>query len=239
MADDQVNQVNQETIPGNIPQETTPPVEHTEEETVERQEEEQEENASESSSEAPIVELMDRIPAIPSPTLVVLQTLGLQAFLWLQILYQFLQYVSSKTVVISKSVVRGIQPKIFVFFQGSMYPYRLQDVTLAGPGVAPVEWFYDADNKLFLDSKVYNTTNEYHAKHFEWLSGEIKYNNITLYDISDFLEDIKWTGTTKPTVNHVLAAWSLHSGIVLNGKEGLYLYTINENGNESSVAFTA
>jgi len=173
------------------------------------------------------------------PSSMTLQGFGIQAFLWIQLLWNVLSYVSEKTVVVSKSIVRGIQAKTYVFFEGSSYPYRIQDYSLAGPGVAPIEWFYDADKKVFLDSRVYNSSVNFPTRHFEWLSGEIKHNNLVLYDISDYLEEIRWAGAHKPSPSRVLAAWSLHSGIVLNAREGLTLHTINEDGSESRLEFTA
>ena len=173
------------------------------------------------------------------PSLLAVQGFGLQALLWIQFVWTLLSYVGSKATVVSKAVARSLQTKMYVFFQGSNYPYRLQDFTLAGPGVAPVEWFYNADAKVFLDSRLYNTTQEVETHHFDWLSGEIRYNDLSLYDITDFLEDINWGGAQKPSPSRVLAAWSLHSGIVLNGKEGLVLHTINQDGSESSLPITA
>ena len=170
----------------------------------------------------------------PNP-LDTLQMYGIQALLWVQFIWNVLSYISNKTIVVSKSVVRGLQHKSYIFFQGSTYPYRLQDYALSGPGVAPVEWFYDADKKLFLSSALYNTSTEYNTHHFQWLTGEIKYNNLVLYDISEFLEDMKWAGASAPSPSHVLSAWSLYSGIVLNNKDGLVLHTINADGTESNL----
>jgi hypothetical protein len=239
MADHEVNRGEPLSPEGKEDNEVNTPVQAQEEQATPAAEASEEEVHSEAGSEVPVTELIDRIQTNPSPTLQTLQGLGIQAFFWLQMVWQLLNYLGSKTIVVTKSVVRGLQPKLFVFFQGSRYPYRLQNYTLAGPGVAPVDWIYDADNKVFLSSQVYNSTTDYTTHHFPWLSGEIKYNDLVLYDISDFLEDIKWAGTTRPTPSHVLAAWSLDSGIVLNEKEGLTLHTITEDGSEVNVSLTA
>jgi hypothetical protein len=122
-----------------------------------------------------------------------------------------------------------------VFFQGSPFPYRVQDYTLSGPGVPPIEWYYDADKKLFLSSSVYNTTTEYEMNHFEWLSGQIKYNDLLLQDISDYLQQAKWAGVTRPSAAVLVSAWSLHSGTVLHLSEGLRLHTINQDASESAI----
>jgi hypothetical protein len=158
---------------------------------------------------------------------------GLQSLLWLQLLWKFVYQLSAATQAVSVSVLRGFQGKVYVFFEGSTFPYRLQDHTLAGPGIAPVEWYYDADKKLFLSSGMYNITSEITSHHFEWLSGQIKYNNLLLHDISEYIQQAKWAGTRQPSPAHILSAWSLHSGIVLHFTEGIQLHTINQDATES------
>jgi hypothetical protein len=167
--------------------------------------------------------------------LVFVRQFGFQALLWLQLLWNLLSYAASTTQSVSRSVLRGLQSQVYVFFKESNYPYRLQDTNLIGPGIAPVDWYYDADKKLFLASNLYNTTTEYTTHHLEWLTGQIKYNDLILYDISDYVQEVKWAGSTKPSAARVLAAWSTHSGIVLNNVESVVLQVINEDGTESSL----
>ena len=63
----------------------------------------------------------------------------------------------------------------------------------------------------------------------------MKYNDLVLYDISEFLQEVKWSGLERPSAARVLAAWSLDSGIVLNSVNGITLSTINEDGTESNL----
>lgn len=163
------------------------------------------------------------------------QRFGLQTLLFLQVVWTLLSQLLSTTQTVSTSILRGIQSKTYVFFQGSTHPYRLQEYTLTGPGVPPVEWYYDADKKVFVSSLLYNTSTEYESHHLQWLSGQILYNNLVLYDISEYLQEVKWAGETRPSTRHVLAAWSLHSGIVLHSIDGILLQTINEDGTETSI----
>jgi hypothetical protein len=163
------------------------------------------------------------------------QRFGLQALLFLQLLWTYLNKAASTTQAVSTNLVRSIQTQLYVFFQGSSYPYRAQSITLAGPGIAPVEWYYNADTKVFMSSTVYTSTNEYQTHHLQWLAGEIKYNDLMLYDVTEFLQQVKWAGAERPSPSLVMAAWSLYSGIVLNLREGLVLKTINEDGTESSL----
>lgn len=161
------------------------------------------------------------------------QQVGIHAFLWLQVLWRIISSATATTQSVSKGVLRSLQAQQYVFFERSNYPYRVQDYSLTGPGIAQVEWYYDADTKLFVSSALYNTTTDYTKHHLEWLCGQIRYNNLVLYDISDFLQQVKWAGSTRPSAARVMAAWSLSSGIVLSGMEGITLQTINEDGSES------
>lgn len=231
MADHEVNQVDQEntqplmeTPPAPAPSlAPSPEPESEDDSSVEEQEEHH--------------EIPHMTPSPQSSTqadlLRVIQTYGVQALLFLNTVWTWLSYAAEKTQIVTKGVVRSLQSKTYVFFKDSHYPYRLQDYATSGPGVAPVEWYYDADKKLFVSSNLYNTNTDAITHHFEWLSGEIKYNGLVLYDVSDFLEDAKWAGVTQPSPARILAGWSLHSGIVLHFMEGLTLHTINEDGTES------
>lgn len=176
----------------------------------------------------------------PTPQQVVwhyTQQVGIHAFLWLQVLWRIVSSATATTQTVSKGVLRSLQAQQYIFFERSNYPYRLQDYSITGPGIAQVEWYYDADTKLFVSSTLYNTTTGYTKHHLEWLCGQIRYNNLVLYDISDFLQQVKWAGTTRPSAARVMAAWSLSSGIVLSGMEGITLQTINEDGSESVLQY--
>jgi hypothetical protein len=163
------------------------------------------------------------------------QRFGLQTLLFLQLLWTIFSRASTATQKVSMGVLRSIQTQMYVFFQGSYYPYRAQTTMLAGPGIAPVEWYYNADTKVFISSTVYNSTNEYQTYHLEWLAAEVKYNDLVLYDISDYIQQVRWAGAERPRASLVMTAWSIHSGIVLNFRDGLNLKTINEDGTESSL----
>ena len=203
---------------------------------------------SDSEDEHPPVDRPVEPPTIPTGppiytpsrqeiTLFYLQRFGFQTLLFLQFVWTLLSRAASTTQTLSLSVVRSLQTQEYVFFQGSSYPYRVQTTTLAGPGISPIEWYYNADTKVFLSSTVYNSTNEYQTHHLNWLAAEVKYNDLHLYDVSDYIQQVRWAGAERPSPALVMAAWSLHSGIVL--REGLTLKTINEDGTESSLQLPA
>jgi hypothetical protein len=168
-------------------------------------------------------------------TIIYVRRFGLQTLLWIQALWTLFSAVASTSRTIAVGVTRSLQTQMYIFFQGSCYPYRAQGTMLAGPGIAPIEWYYNADSKIFLSSSVYNSTNDYETHHLNWLTGEVKYNDLVLYDISEFLQQVRWAGSERPSPALVLSAWSIHSGIVLHFRQGLVLKTINEDGTESAL----
>lgn len=139
--------------------------------------------------------------------------------------WDFTVELAGFTGTLLKNIHRSFEPSIFVFFTDSYYAYRLADLQLNAPGSAEVEWYYDAERKLF-----FQPNGEIHgAKHFPYLSAEIKYNDLSLYDISEFIEPMHWCGQEAPSADHILAVWMMQKGIVLS-KRHLSLSVINEEG---------
>ncbi len=166
---------------------------------------------------------------------------SLQALLWFNFIitlaYQGFTIVSK----VGKGILRSIQSESYVFFSDSYHPYRIQDINLHAPGVASVEWYYDADKKIFIAAPLYENSSDYSPRHFPYLSGEVRYNDLTLHDISDFLNELRWVGNGgAPSPKHILAAWSLYSGIVLlHNKDHLTLQCIMDTGNEETIRIFA
>jgi hypothetical protein len=142
--------------------------------------------------------------------------------------------ISSFVGTVSKGIIRSLQPEMYVFFEGSTHPYSLCDLKLHSPGVAPIAWYYDAKKREFLSARLFENSSHYHTHHIEYLTTEIKYNDLVLYDISDFVDTVRWAGEEQesaPSAEFLLAAWSLESGIVLQKSSSLFLSVINTEGN--------
>lgn len=241
MADNEVNPPPEQTHPEETqPQEVAeavtdtlpqPPVEPIRAPDVEEEEEEEENNHQVVAHTGP------RQQSVRYDLIAVqyFQRFSLQTLLFLSMVWSLLSHAASVTQTVGVGVARSLQTQLYVFFQGSTYPYRVQDYTIAGPGIAPVEWYYNADSKVFISANLYNTSNEIQSHHFEWLSGEIQFNGLSLYDVTEFLQQVRWAGASRPSSALVLAAWSLHSGIVLNLRDGLVLKVIQGDGSESTL----
>jgi hypothetical protein len=101
---------------------------------------------------------------------------------------------------------------------------------------ASLEWVYSPEKKEFrhVDSS------DDDAVYFPYLSAEIYHGNLRLYDISDFVSQLKWIGSitspdARPSAKHILSAWSLETGVVLDVTLPLSLHAINEVGEEENI----
>jgi hypothetical protein len=162
------------------------------------------------------------------------RTVFLYTLKFLMFSWSFVSTVSSFVGTVGKGVVRSLQPETYVFFEGSTHPYSLRDLNLRAPGVAPIAWYYDAKKHEFLSSRLFENSSHYHTHHLDYLASEIKYNDLVLYDISDFIDSVRWAGEeqeTAPSAECLLAAWSLDSGVVLQKTQSLFLSVINGEGN--------
>jgi hypothetical protein len=151
----------------------------------------------------------------------------------LNIVWTYLLTLKNSAVDMSRKVYRSLMPDTYVFFGSSPFPYRMTDVNTSGPAVAPISWYYDADTQFFLSGRMFETQKPYRAHHLPFLSAVVKYDTLVLYDISDFVESLKWAGDEgeeHPPVSFILAAWTLRSGVVIQNSDLLRLEVIDDNG---------
>lgn len=153
--------------------------------------------------------------------------------------YSGLQTVLSTTRKVSTAVRQSLSDELYVFFEGSIYPYPLHNLQLDHPGSPPIEWYYNSTTQVFISSRLYVSSQSYPTKHIPYLSTEVKYNDLTLYDISEFMNTLRWAGEegrAMPTAPHLLAAWTLSSGIVLKVSNDMVLFVTDTDGEDHSVS---
>ncbi len=165
-----------------------------------------------------------------SPWITREQVLGYSIHL-VNVLWSFLMTSYQVTKKVSWSVYSGLQAETYYFFKDSAHPWDARRVNLSRAGSPHVDWHYNADTKTFSRPE-----NDGHLHHFPYLTAEIYHGDLSLYDITSFTESLKWTGgTTAPSPNHVLSAWSLETGILLDPSLPLVLKVITQDGEESSI----
>ena len=147
------------------------------------------------------------------------------------LVWSFLSSTYQVTKKMSWNLYSGFQPESYYFFKDSAHPWDARRFNLSYAGSPHVDWYYNADTKTFSRSE-----NDGHLHHFPYLTAEIYHGNLALYDISSFTESLKWTGgELAPSANHVLSAWSLEAGILLDPSLPLVLKIITQEGDESTI----
>ena len=150
---------------------------------------------------------------------------------FINLVWAFLTTATQVTKKVSTHVYRGFQSELYYFFKDSPIPWDAHRVNLRSAGSPHVDWYYNADTKTFSRAE-----NDGHLHHFPYLTAEIYHGDLALYDITPFTEALHWTGgTTAPSANHVLAAWYLQTGILLDPALPLVLKVINEEGETTTI----
>jgi hypothetical protein len=150
---------------------------------------------------------------------------------FVNMVWAFLSTASQYTRRVSSSVYRGLQEETYYFFKDSAFPWDARRVKLSSAGSPHVDWYYNADKQTFSRSE-----NDGHMHHFPYLTAEIYHGDLALYDITSFTESLRWTGgEVAPSANHVLAAWYIQTGILLDPSLPLVLRVINEEGETTEI----
>lgn len=163
---------------------------------------------------------------------------GIRLLLFWNATSTFLSTVGGFLWRVGRGVWKGLQPEMFVFFTDSTFPYNKHDLNLTAPGIASIAWYYDPLQRTFIAGRLHDTSDNIRVHHLPFLSAEIKYEGLTLHDITEFMETIRWAGEpdqAPPSAALLLSAWSLHTGIVLHKSEGLKLTVIDDQGNEQNL----
>ena len=147
----------------------------------------------------------------------------------------FLYYVRKYSVRVFNGVYRGIADEEYAFHRGSNTAFSLYKLKTDSAAAASLEWIYSTDKKQF---KHIIASPEDETQYFPYLSAEVYHGNLRLYDISEFVSQLKWTAcknAVRPSAKHILSAWSLETGVVLDVALSLSLRVITETGEEEII----
>jgi hypothetical protein len=147
----------------------------------------------------------------------------------------FLYFARKYTIRIFNGVYRGITDEEYAFHRGSNTAFSLHKLKTESAAAASLEWIYSADKKQFKHA-IASPEDETH--YFPYLSAEVYHGNLRLYDISEFVSELKWTacsGADRPSAKHILSAWSLETGVVLDLSLSLSFHVITESGDEEII----
>ena len=104
---------------------------------------------------------------------------------------------------------------------------------LSVAGAPRIEWTYNSDTQLFVSPGF-----EGRSQHLPYLSAGIWHEGLLLYTITDFIEDCKYQSEEPPSPQHILSAWFLKTGILLDPSLPFVLKVISEEGEEQEVPLT-
>jgi hypothetical protein len=142
---------------------------------------------------------------------------------------EFFKVVDSEIRKFGQILLDGYQTPLYVFLQGYPTPFRRSHIRLGEIGTPAVTWYYQPEIPLFF--KHIPIPDTHHR--LPWLTAEIKKGEQVLYNLSDFVNSLRWQATDgihHPTFEEILAAWTLKSGIVLDHNPDFVLECINEEG---------
>lgn len=146
-------------------------------------------------------------------------------------MFNYITAVVEYTKQLYEKCVKAFSPENYLFFDTNtaVYPEHLVD-TSANLSATP-QWTYSKDTTVFRlwgEEKLVPVTLPY-------LSLEVLFDDEVQYDVTDYIEKLKvYTADSSdgpfPSLMTVLAAWSLHSGVVLDNNRAIIYRIITDSG---------
>jgi hypothetical protein len=192
------------------------------------------------------IEEIEEIKDVQSPvatTLVVFRQVATHAYKELP-LYTLVTFNATMMILtaiwdilsrVTKNVVKSIKTDTYVFFDKNYTPYHTSDFKTTGPGIAPIAWHYSSDSLTFSTPNLDEVGIVLHPLPF--LAAQIKYGDLILYDITEFVGKIKCFSQRHdtPSPELIVAAWSLESGIVVSQTGLIQLSIITDEGDSKNI----
>lgn len=142
-----------------------------------------------------------------------------------------IQIIRNIATRVGWSVWRSLTPMTYVFFENTFHPWPKSDLVLNNHLAPPIAWSYTPAEHLFQQPQCQN-----HWRHVSWLSAQIKHGeDLVVADITEFVNGLHWIGEAAPEPEHILAAWTLETGIVLNPALPLRICIITDEGSEQTL----
>lgn len=128
--------------------------------------------------------------------------------------------------------------KLYYLLENVTIPLPVKSINISASSSAVPDWYYSLDKKQFIQWKfstpISVLLSYYNAYYLPILSMEILEEDSVIYDLTDFIGDIKvhTSGAVVfPSIAHILGAWSLSSGIILDATREFNVRIIDIDGN--------
>lgn len=152
-------------------------------------------------------------------------------------MFNYINAVVEHTKWLYDKLANAFRPENYLFFDVNdmVYPEHLVDLS-AYLSAKPV-WIYSKDTSAF---RLYGENGNLVRLSLPYLSLEIVLDGEVLYDVTDYIEKLEVYTTDNsdgpfPSLISVLAAWSLHSGVVLDNNKAIIYRIITDSGDTVEV----
>ena len=146
-------------------------------------------------------------------------------------MFNYITAVVEYTKLLYAKCVKALSPENYLFFDvnAAVYPEHLVD-TSANLSATP-QWTYSKDAAVF---RLWGEENLVPTS-LPYLSLEVLLDDELQYDLTDYIGKLKvyTTGSSDgpfPSLMSVLAAWTLHSGVVLDSNKAIIYRIITDAG---------
>jgi len=152
-------------------------------------------------------------------------------------MFNYITAVVEYTKRMYAKFLNAFSPENYLFFDinDTVYPEHLVNLS-ANLSATPV-WTYSKDTTTF---RLYGEKGRLVPLTLPYLSLEIVLDGEVLYDITEYIENLKvYTTDTSdgpfPSLVSVLSAWSLHSGVILDNNKAIVYRIITDSGDTLEV----
>ena len=137
-----------------------------------------------------------------------------------------------------KTLVDAYSVKTYLLFERMVSPYNRSDVHLGSASSALPLWYYREDTRTFNEWSLEYTENK--RSEIPILSMAITDGERILHDLTDYMESVRVFHSTGaiPSIAHILGAWSLSSGIVLNPTNNYFVTVITSTADTVTLPMT-
>ena len=152
-------------------------------------------------------------------------------------IYNSLLYIYDSVYSITSRIYDVVHdlyyPKTYLFFSKNGFPYECNIVNTDASSCAVPKWMYIPENWQFIEWGYAHIADLTLSHSLPILSMEIVQGDTVLYDLTDFIEKVRVYNDSivdaSPCMYHIVGAWSISSGIVLDPATGYTVRIINTN----------
>lgn len=148
-------------------------------------------------------------------------------------------FCATNVVYLYKTLVNAYSVKTYLLFERIESPYNRSDVHLGSASSALPLWYYREDTRTFNEWSLEYTENK--RSEIPILSMAITDGERILHDLTEYMESVRVFHSTGaiPSIAHILGAWSLSSGIVLNPSNNYFVTVITSTADTLTFPMTS